>query len=174
MHNTLFRICFFFCFCVCRQFLKSILCCFFFSLYFHLVHGELILGITINGKCVDGWIPKEKKNEEIYLCPHYRFQYNQNKLFCSSVKGSKWFKCKRARFTWAKEQTRRKRTQKQTSMWNKRLIIIKAMPNMRSIFDFYCVSSGWYSQFGDMKTVHSSLSMRQEPLSMITTQMGPN
>lgn len=25
------------------------------------------------------------------------------------------------------------------------------MPNMRSMFDFYCVSSGWHSQFGDMK-----------------------
>lgn len=60
-----------FCFCVCRQCLKSILFRFFFLiLHFHLVHGELILGITINGKCVDGWIPRDKKKTKKFICAH--------------------------------------------------------------------------------------------------------
>lgn len=46
-------------------------------------------------------------------------------------------------------------------MNEKKLIIIIAMPNMRSMFDFYCVSSGWHSQFGDMKTAQSRSTKQQ-------------
>lgn len=41
----------------------SSLCC---VVYIHSVHGELILGITINGKCVDGWLRGREKKSELY------------------------------------------------------------------------------------------------------------
>lgn len=49
-----------------------------------------------------------------------------------------------------------------------------AMPNMRPMFDFYCASSGWNAQFGEMTNTHSGTALQLEPRSQNAAPQNAN